>query len=98
MPRVNSALKGWKAPTRDRKKRQTRFDHDPYVLTMEKIRASVKQLANAPIKPIAYSVIPPELLEAAEQLGANLVTTMDDLVEGNLTTGTWADDDTSFDP
>lgn len=103
MPVIKHALrhskhKGWKPGTKDKKKYQTRFDHDPNVLTMAKIKASVKQLSGVSVKP-AYSVIPPQLLEEAEKLGYNMANMiLDDLVEGNLTTGKWADEDTSFDP
>ena len=89
MPRIVSALhhKGRKLPTRDKKKWQRTFDHDPDVMTREKLHAAVKSLSNAKPKPFSQ-IIPPELVDLAHELGMD--------VEGNLTTGKWADE-TEFD-
>lgn len=65
-------LNGSKPRTRDKRKRQTRFDHDPSVLTVEKIRMAIKSWENAPFKPV-MSLVPPWMTQTLEELDISVV-------------------------
>ena len=65
-------LNGSKPRTRDKRKRQTRFDHDPDVLTVEKIRAAVKclELGSFKFKPMT---VPPWMTQTLEELDTPVI-------------------------
>jgi len=103
MPRIADriALLNFKPGTRDKRKRQTRFDHDPDVLTREKIHAAVKALMNSSVHPVHdedYFVINPELEDLAKQLSVNAAQSVNDIIKQAMTEATWADqaDQTDF--
>jgi hypothetical protein len=85
MPRINSALFNFKPGTRDKKKVQVTFDFEPLQvwLTEDDVHKAVAGMKPRPYVPI----VPPDLVGVAT-----------DIMEGNLTTTKWADEDaTEFD-
>jgi DNA-binding HxlR family transcriptional regulator len=87
MPRITDrcSLVGWRPGTRDKKKRQIRFDFEMDVLTREKLHQAVKDLMKGKaLDEDEFFTIPPEVMKMAEEMGTKLAKTLDDLVKQSL--------------
>jgi hypothetical protein len=97
MPRVSRGEK-WKLRTRDKRKKQTYFDHDPDVLTVSKIREMVKKFGS--VTP-AILGIHPELAGIAEEMTKNAAKMVNDIIaQAEMESGAhvkWSDEDDSED-